>query len=464
MNVPLPLQVTNTVGHQLIRQNRLQESMAVFLSLIRRFPKKILGYEGAAKVAMLSGEWAIAEQNWKQVLAQSLNNENALYHLGLTQIELKDYEQAKTTFQKYTEIYPDQFQGYEGMAVLMQKSFQKYEADKWWKMSISRTHSKSSYIKRARMLVRHAQFDEGLDVMDQLLIKHGHESSSLLVKADLLIMAGRNIEAIDLLKGMYKSSPTSRIQQFYAQALVAGKQYDIACEIIEQISIESQHQEMMVKKLKTWQKYHLDGISSEKPKIFGIGLSRTGTTSLTKALEILGFDVLHYYNPITKRVLDLEDFYYFDGFTDSPVSFRFEELYTLFPNAKFIYTERNLVDWVKSSSDLYKPLGFSTTKEMKTWFNQSKSEGGKFDKLFQNYHPTYRLAYESLYADYPTWEDAYYSYEKRVNKFFKNKPEEKLLKINIPEGDGWDKICTFLNVSIPDAPFPHRNKLTSSES
>ncbi|HEV8715109.1 MAG TPA: sulfotransferase [Candidatus Binatia bacterium] len=31
-----------------------------------------------------------------------------------------------------------------------------------------------------------------------------------------------------------------------------------------------------------------------RSKIFGLGLSRTGTTSLTEALEILGFSTIHY--------------------------------------------------------------------------------------------------------------------------------------------------------------------------
>jgi len=34
----------------------------------------------------------------------------------------------------------------------------------------------------------------------------------------------------------------------------------------------------------------------------------------------------------------------------------------------------------------------------------------------------------------------------------------KLLVINIFDGDGWDKICSFLNEPIPNVPFPHQNK------
>jgi len=470
MNVPLPLRICNVVGHQLIGQRRLQEAETVFQDLSRRFPKKPQGYEGAAKVAMLTGEWAIAIKNWKQVLEVSLENEDALYRLGLAQSELKDYDQAKATFQKYTQVYSDRYQGYEGMAFLLQKTFQYEEADKWLEISITQTQARSSFLKRARLLVRFAQFEEGLAVMDALLAKHGKEVKSLTVKTDLLLKAGRNNEAIELLADLYSHTPSVTVRRLYAQAMIAAKQYDKACDLIEQIplpahdskALHPHHPVMITKNLKTWQKYHMDGRSTEKPKVFGIGLSRTGTTSLTKALDILGYDTIHFINPITQKVLDLEDFFYFDGFTDSPVAYRFEELYALFPNAKFIYTERNIEDWIRSNSALYEPFGFSTTQEMKAWFTQPES--GKFNKLFQNYHPTYRAAYESLYADFPTWEDAYHAFEERVNLFFEDKPKEKLLKINIPEGEGWEKLCSFMNVPVPDLPFPHRNKLKSSDS
>ena len=184
-------------------------------------------------------------------------------------------------------------------------------------------------------------------------------------------------------------------------------------------------------------------------------MSRTATTSLTTALNLLGFTAIHFINPITHQVIDIEDFLYFDAFCDSPVSFRFEELYDLFPNGKFIYTERNLTDWVRSSSDLYKPRGFSTTKELRAWLDKIYS--GKFDKLYHNFDPVYKKAYGSLYADFPNWENAYLSFENRVNRFFADKPAAKLLKINICEEPNWEKLCDFLDVPYPSVPFPYSN-------
>src|SRR5207237_3908 len=50
-------------------------------------------------------------------------------------------------------------------------------------------------------------------------------------------------------------------------------------------------------------------------KVFGIGLSRTGTTSLTRALELLGYRAKHY--PTAES-----HFEEYDALTDTPVPVR----------------------------------------------------------------------------------------------------------------------------------------------
>ena len=32
------------------------------------------------------------------------------------------------------------------------------------------------------------------------------------------------------------------------------------------------------------------------------------------------------------------------------------------------------------------------------------------------------------------------------------------LEMNITQGDGWDKLCPYLDKDIPDTIFPHSNK------
>lgn len=87
-------------------------------------------------------------------------------------------------------------------------------------------------------------------------------------------------------------------------------------------------------------------------KVFGIGFGRTGTTSLTRALEILGYRVLHFPRPdlaVSPSLPRLWRLYFnVDGGTDTSVAVIFRELDRWFPGSRFIYTERDGPDWLRS--------------------------------------------------------------------------------------------------------------------
>ena len=48
-----------------------------------------------------------------------------------------------------------------------------------------------------------------------------------------------------------------------------------------------------------------------------------------------------------------------------------------------------------------------------------------------------------------------------TEKIILNNKKENVLIMNIIAGDGWGKLCKFLNMDIPNKPFPHigNNKL-----
>jgi len=49
--------------------------------------------------------------------------------------------------------------------------------------------------------------------------------------------------------------------------------------------------------------------------------------------------------------------------------------------------------------------------------------------------------------------------EEIIDRFLSGIPKDRWLEMNICDnGDGWDKLCLFLNVPVPDIPFPHSNK------
>ncbi|MEM6598284.1 MAG: sulfotransferase, partial [Cyanobacteria bacterium P01_C01_bin.69] len=67
--------------------------------------------------------------------------------------------------------------------------------------------------------------------------------------------------------------------------------------------------------------------------------------------------------------------------------------------------------------------------------------------------------YESVTFDRGKFIDAYHRYHADVRRYFKDRPND-LLEMNIVEGEGWEKLCPFLEMPVPEAAFPHRNKRT----
>ncbi|MCV6639596.1 sulfotransferase [Candidatus Albibeggiatoa sp. nov. NOAA] len=181
------------------------------------------------------------------------------------------------------------------------------------------------------------------------------------------------------------------------------------------------------------------------PKIFGIGLSRTGTTSLTQALDILGFHTAHWINPHTDRELDIDDVLLFDALTDISISYMFETLYEKFPNAKFIYTTRPLDSWEKSVKTHYLRNHFS-------------SDLKKLIPITNYRNQTYQNTQHNIYSNHTSWREAYLHFDTRVKTFFADKPQDKFLEFNIFVGDDWHQLCEFLGCDRPTIDFPWKNK------
>lgn len=185
-------------------------------------------------------------------------------------------------------------------------------------------------------------------------------------------------------------------------------------------------------------------------KVFGIGLSRTGTKSLTISLNQLGFNIVHYPND-TKTLQELMAGNYnlsilqdCDGITDITTVSYYPQLDRLFPNSKFILTVREKESWLKGIEAHWhnKPV-FDTNPE-----NEDKMRLRRFLRLAVYGTYTFnadRLAY------------VYDLHHKNVMDYFKDRPES-LLVLNICGGEGWEVLCPFLERSILQEEFPVMSK------
>jgi len=189
---------------------------------------------------------------------------------------------------------------------------------------------------------------------------------------------------------------------------------------------------------------------SQAEKIFVIGLSRTGTSSMHRALRHYGYRSLHWVNHLTGALPDALDHHLFDAFSDINISAVFESLYFQFPSARFIWTERPAASWSRSVEAHYRNFaGVTHPSEL-----LSPAHALRFGARNGEIHA-------SVYANHDSWSAAHAAYQTRVEAFFADKPAEKLLRISVTSGEEWDPISEFLDRPTPDAPFPHANAAPS---
>jgi tetratricopeptide (TPR) repeat protein len=185
-------------------------------------------------------------------------------------------------------------------------------------------------------------------------------------------------------------------------------------------------------------------------KVFGIGLSRTGTTSLAAALGRLGIDAAHWTNPLTHQLLSGVDYFMFGAATDCCVLAEMEKLYYQYPNARFVLTTRPLEPWLRSFADHH---------DRHSWAGDIESLRAVFDRADCAHKFEHAALEYGLYLNAETLTDAYQSFETRVRHFFSDKPANKLLTLDLFAGQGWPELCGFLGRPIPSAPFPKLNAM-----
>ena len=165
-------------------------------------------------------------------------------------------------------------------------------------------------------------------------------------------------------------------------------------------------------------------------KVFGVGLSRTGTVSLTAALGALGYRVKHF--PPALEVVAYAERY--DALTDTPVSQYVETLDHLHPGAKFVLTVRDEGAWLDSCR--------------RHWAGRKPTTPG--------WRWNRRAVYGIETFDEAIFLRVYREHVERILCYFAGR-SGKLLVLNVCAGEGYERLCPFLNLPVRDEAFPHRN-------
>lgn len=182
-----------------------------------------------------------------------------------------------------------------------------------------------------------------------------------------------------------------------------------------------------------------------KTKVFGIGLNKTGTSTLGACFRTLGFRHLYdvqqltkfYFNKDFDSIYDVMEGY--DSFEDWPIPLMYEELFERYgKDAKFILTMRKTPEvWVKSLSKHAKRINFEGARNIRRNIYGFEAPDG---------HEAEHIAF-------------YEKHNREVVKFFEDRGAlDQLLVVCWEDGHGWDELCGFFGISKPWYSFPHINK------
>jgi hypothetical protein len=180
-------------------------------------------------------------------------------------------------------------------------------------------------------------------------------------------------------------------------------------------------------------------------RIFGIGMHKTGTTSLDKAFGVIGINSHHWGTANWARdvwqqvTMDgrsaLVDRHY--AFCDLPFTILFRELDEAYPGSKFILTVRPEEAWLRS---------------VERHWDAATNPHRQFWDIAPFTHKMHQLVYGCKNPDRATFAARYHRHNAEVWEYFKDRPND-LLTHHL--GDGWGKLCWFLDRPAPTVPYPH---------
>jgi hypothetical protein len=182
---------------------------------------------------------------------------------------------------------------------------------------------------------------------------------------------------------------------------------------------------------------------ARRRKIFGIGWAKTGTTTLGRCFEILGYNhqgqnlslvpqIMHGDFSKTLRIAAAKE-----SFEDWPWILIFRELDQAFPGSRFILTTRDPERWLAS-------------------YRAMLSAQGPCDAYLSEIR-SHLYGFEVASATDQALVERFNRHNEEVREYFKTRTAD-LLVVDWERGDAWDKICAFLNESIPPVAFPHLNR------
>lgn len=204
-------------------------------------------------------------------------------------------------------------------------------------------------------------------------------------------------------------------------------------------------------------------------KIIGAGFGRTGTLSTYTALKQLGYPCYHMFevlqNEENKSHLDFwndvadspvgqqknwdEVFSNYVATVDNPACCVWKELFQIYPDAKVLLTlhPRGAEAWYESTiNTIYFTESMWQFKVLRLATPFGRKFGNMSSKLIWG---------RSHKGTMINKKDAITHYQKHIEEVKAIVPPERLLIFSVDQG--WEPLCNFLGVDVPDTDFPNLN-------
>jgi hypothetical protein len=196
-------------------------------------------------------------------------------------------------------------------------------------------------------------------------------------------------------------------------------------------------------------------------RIVGAGVGRTGTLSLKTALEQLGFGPCFHCleGPLgliaramslalNRQPVDWDGIFAgYNAAVDEPFSMFYRDIAEKCPSARFILTVRDPNSW------------FESTKAARPHL-RAVAPPTSAPVESAAHRPTLSPVIPPEFAEilkFESRESVLAAFE-RFNRGVQNAiPSDRLLVFDVKQG--WQPLCEFLGVPIPEAPFPHVNSI-----
>ncbi|GET35904.1 hypothetical protein MiSe_06520 [Microseira wollei NIES-4236] len=208
-------------------------------------------------------------------------------------------------------------------------------------------------------------------------------------------------------------------------------------------------------------------------KVIGAGFARTGTLSLKTALEELGFCKCYHMVEFMRHPSDVtfwEDASngkpvnwdaLFDGYqaiVDYPGYRYYRQLMQHYPDAKVVLNIRDVDSWHEST------LNTIYQAAPKGWQKLKMTLSLPFSPRTRSLVRIFRMVDQDVWLkDFQgKFEDKQYAkgiFNQHIEEVKRFVPPERLLVYQVKEG--WEPLCRFLGVSVPNKPFPHLNERAS---